>query len=72
MISSYELYKSKDDESTHPAFGNSSFAEGNVQFEMNENRIDNLTYYLKVTADGGEIYWSEEKVFTTECGLESA
>jgi len=31
----------------------------------------NLTYYLKVTALGGEVYWSEDKVFTTECGANS-
>ena len=52
----------------HSTFNNASNVDsesGTVQFELTENRIDDLTYYLKVTADGGEIYWSEEKSFAS-------
>ena len=63
-----------EDNTTHPDFGDASIENGNVQFTMNEIPItlDSLSYYVKVTADGGEIYWSEEKYFATECGPESA
>ena len=72
LIQTYELYASKDDESTHLAFSTSLIEEGQVKFELLENQITSITYYLKVTAEGGEVNWSEEKTFTTQCGPESA
>ena len=37
-----------------------------------ENQISSFSYYVVVTAEGGETYTSDEKIFTTECGSESA
>jgi len=49
----------------HQSFGASILEGGQVKFELLVNQITSLTYYLKITADGGEVYWSEEKTFTT-------
>lgn len=38
---------------------------------MNEYRAGDISYYLKVTAVGGEEWWSGEKVFRCYCGVDS-
>ena len=42
-----------------------------VQFSLKENILTETTYYLKVTATGGEVYWSDQKTFATQCGENS-
>ena len=46
--------------------------ETTVTFTLDTEKTGTFTYYLKVTADGGEIFWSEQKSFATQCGSESA
>jgi len=39
---------------------------------MNEEKLGEFGYYVKVTAIGGEVYWTSEKAFLTECGESSS
>ena len=39
---------------------------------MNENKLGTIHYYIKVTAQGGETYVTQQKTFEIYCGPESA
>jgi len=43
-----------------------------MHFELKEQAIGDFIYFLKVTATGGEEYWSNQKLFVSQCGATSA
>ena len=66
------MYESKDDTEFHENFASEWVIEdGLVAFALNEEILGSFKYFLKVTAAGGEEWWSDELTFTTECGLGS-
>ena len=60
-IDKYELYENIDDSETHFAFQPTGTVEedGTVRFTVLERESGNYNYYVKVTALGGEVWWSE-------------
>jgi len=59
LIASYELYLNIDDTEVHPSFVESGTIEdGTVRFDLLSNEVGYYDFYLKVTAEGDEEYWS--------------
>jgi len=43
-----------------------------VTFTLLQEEIAEYDFYLKLVAEGGEVYWSSLQTFTTQCGIDSA
>ena len=70
-ISTYEIYRTKEDTEQHPEFQPaelvSAGARGVVRFHLQEEVLGSFNYYIKVVANGGNTYWSTLKLFETQC-----
>ena len=69
----YELRASEGDKDPHPDFPDAGIVVGDVvTFTLNEEKVGDFAYVLKVTSGSGEEEWSPPATFTTACGEQSA
>ena len=60
-INDYSLHSERNDEHTHEAFSSEGqLFDSGIRFDLNEETLDTFYFYLKVTADGGEEWWSSQ------------
>ena len=73
MILTYEIFATKESTEQIPEFEPLPVErETSLSFVLKEEMKKRFTYRIKVTADGGETYWTNEKVFDVVCGPFSA
>ena len=66
-IDSYEIYQSQESDVEHPDFVIDTSNLDNVRILLNEEKLGVFTFYLKVGAEGGAEWWSNQMSISVYC-----